>query len=356
LRAVPDLLVRHPVLELLARRAGRAERAGAVTDGARLALAIEGGGMRGVVSAGMAAAIELLGLTACFDLVVGTSAGALNGAGLLAGVADACCTAYHSVFTTRRFINPYRLLMGRAAIDVAFALDHTDETLDAARHERTAASAIPLHCVAVDVDQAAPARLSALHCVEELRAALLASSRMPWVGGPPVPFRGRRFLDGGLAESIPYRTAVALGATHVLVLQTRPHGTGVEPVASLADRVITRQLRALNAALPDLYQRRTVEYDDAVAELAAATDAPQAEGPFLYGLRLPAGSLVVGRFERYARALEVAGRAAREHAERVLGGAAASGRTDASHPRGGAKMNANERCDGASDLRGAVER
>ena len=228
--------------------------------------------MRGVVSAGMTAAIELLGLTACFDLVVGTSAGALNGAALLAGVADACCNAYHAVFTTRRFINPYRLLIGRAAVDVVFTLDHADDALDAARHQRTAASAIPLHCV------------------EDLRAALLASTRMPWVGGPPVPFRGRRFLDGGLAESIPYRTAVALGATHVLVLQTRPHGVGVEPVASFADRIITRRLRALNPALPGLYQRRTAEYDHAVAELAAATDAPQPDGPFLYGLRLlPAG-------------------------------------------------------------------
>ena len=343
---MPDLVVRHPVLELLARRAERADqagahragahRAGAPTDGARLALAIEGGGMRGVVSAGMTAAIELLGLTACFDLIVGTSAGALNGAGLLAGVADACCNAYHAAFTTRRFINPYRLLIGRAAVDVAFTLDHSDEALDAARHERTAASAIPLHCVAVDVDQAAVARLSELHCVEDLRAALLASSRMPWVGGAPVPFRGRRFLDGGLAESIPYRTAVALGATHVLVLQTRAHGEGVEPTPSLADRIITRRLRALNPALLDLYQRRSADYDDAVAELAAATDAPAPDGPFLYALRLPVGSPVIGRFERCAQALEVAGRAAREHAKGLLRAAAASGRTDASHPRGSA--------------------
>ena len=145
-----DLVVRHPVLELLARRGERVGQAGAPADGARLALAIEGGGMRGVVSAGMTAAIELLGLTACFDLVVGTSAGALNGAGLLAGVADACRNAYHAVFTTRRFINPYRLLIRRAAVDVAFTLDPADEALDAARHERTAASTIPLHRVAVE--------------------------------------------------------------------------------------------------------------------------------------------------------------------------------------------------------------
>lgn len=50
--------------------------------------------MRGVVSAAMAGAIEELGLTDCFDLVVGTSAGALNGAALLAGVANGCAHEY----------------------------------------------------------------------------------------------------------------------------------------------------------------------------------------------------------------------------------------------------------------------
>ena len=58
----------HPVLELLATRARRGARA----DGATLALVIEGGGMRGVVSSAMAAAIEARGLTPCFDLVAGT--------------------------------------------------------------------------------------------------------------------------------------------------------------------------------------------------------------------------------------------------------------------------------------------
>ena len=255
------------------------------------------------------------------------------------------------MFTTRRFINPYRLLIGRAALDVVFTLDHADDALDAARHQRTAASAIPLHCVAVDVDQAAAVLLSELHCVEDLRAALLASTRMPWVGGPPVPFRGRRFLDGGLAESIPYRTAVALGATHVLVLQTRPHGVGVEPVASIcrshhhqaAPRAEPRAAGPLSA--PDC------RYDHAVAEFAAGTDAPQPDGPFLYGLRLPAGSPVVGRFERCAGALEAAGRAAREHAERVLRGAAASGGPDARTNPGGRQDECKQALATTQDVR-----
>ena len=48
---------------------------GARDDPHRVALVLEGGGMRGVVSAGMAAALERLDLTRCLDLVVGASAG-----------------------------------------------------------------------------------------------------------------------------------------------------------------------------------------------------------------------------------------------------------------------------------------
>src|SRR4051794_28855287 len=167
----------HPVLALLAARAR-----GARDDGATLALVIEGGGMRGVVSSAMAAALEGRGLTPCFDLVVGTSAGALNAAALLAGVADACTAAYHSAFATRRFINPYRLVIGRAAVDVAWTLRFSDTQLDAERHARTAASPIALHCVAVDVETAEAVDLTGFASADELCAALLASTRLPWLG------------------------------------------------------------------------------------------------------------------------------------------------------------------------------
>jgi predicted patatin/cPLA2 family phospholipase len=304
---------RHPVLELLAARA-----AGRDGDGARLALALEGGGMRGVVSAGMASAIERLGLTDCFDLVVGTSAGAINGAALLAGVSGASCTAYHAAMTTRAFINPYRLLLGRAAVDVAFALDHAGDGLDAGRHERTVTSRIPLHCVAVDVASAEVDVLSELHSAEELRSALLATSRMPWVGGAPVEFRGRRYLDGGLAESIPHRTAIALGATHVLVLQTRPWGTGPLPASRWAERIITKRLERMNPGLLELYRRRPADYERAVGEIASATLEPAPSGPWIFGLRLPDDGPVVDRLERHPPVLEAAGRAAGEVADEVL--------------------------------------
>ena len=55
----------------------------------------------------------------------------------------------------------------------------------------------------------------------ELRLALRASASLPFLAGPPVELRGRRFYDAGVAESIPFRTPLAQGATHVLVLRSR---------------------------------------------------------------------------------------------------------------------------------------
>ncbi|HEU4658509.1 MAG TPA: patatin-like phospholipase family protein [Capillimicrobium sp.] len=309
----------HPVLAVLRERRAAGSLPGARADAHRVALAVEGGGMRGVVSAAMTAAIEDARLTDAFDLVVGSSAGALNGAALLAGVAGGCCAEYAGAFTSRRFINPARLLLGRAAVDVDYVLDFSSETtLDADRHRRTAESAIDLVCVATDVDRAAPVALGDLRTLPALRTALLASSRLPWIGGAPVDGDGRRYLDGGLAEPIPLDTALAAGATHVLVLLTRPRGTALPPVGGTGDRLVERRLRALNPALVDLYRARPATYAAATARVVEASERPADGGPHVLGIWLPEGVPVPGRLERDAERLRAGARAGREAAERVL--------------------------------------
>ena len=73
----------HEVLRALTSRERGGSQPGARADGLRVALAIEGGGMRGAISAGMAFALHELGLLPAFDAVYGASAGAITGAWLL---------------------------------------------------------------------------------------------------------------------------------------------------------------------------------------------------------------------------------------------------------------------------------
>ena len=113
---------------------------------------------------------------------------------------------------------------------------------------------------------------------EEVWTAILASSRMPWAGGPPVEIDGRRYLDGGMISPVPVAEAIAAGATHVLALQTRPFGIPRKSASRVGDRLIERHLRGLNPALVTVYRERIGHYETARrrprAALAATTLGP----------------------------------------------------------------------------------
>ena len=308
----------HPVADLLRARHAAGSRPGARDDPHTVALVLEGGGMRGVVSAGMTAALERLGLTPCFDLVVGASAGAINGAALLAGVARHGAATYHGPLASRSFVNPARILRGKPVIDVHRILDFASGGLDAERHERVLASPIALHCVATAVDTAESADLSGMRTKRELWDAILASSRMPLAGGPPVVIDGRRYIDGGMGAPIPVRQALAAGATHVLALQTRPYGEPRRSASRVGDVLIERHLRGLNPALVTLYRARIAAYEDLVDDIARRSSEPGAEPPHVLGLRPPAGTPCVGQLERRGPILARAAAEAERLVERAL--------------------------------------
>src|SRR4051812_8127264 len=288
---------RHPVARILRDRADAGSVPGAREDSHRVALVLEGGGMRGVVSAGMVAALERLGMRDAFDMIVGSSAGAINGAALLSGVAQRAADAYCGPLASRSFVNPLRVLRGKPVIDVndVLAIVTAD---DVAGHERVTAGDVALHCIATDVASATGVDLHGMRTQEEVWTVILASSRMPWAGGPPVEIDGRRYLDGGLVSPIPVAEAIAAGATHVLALQTRPFGIPRKSASRVGDRLIERHLRGLNPALVTVYRERIAQYELLVDDLARRSVEGALEPPYVLGLRPAAGTPGGGPLER----------------------------------------------------------
>jgi predicted patatin/cPLA2 family phospholipase len=307
----------HPVVAVLRERAERGSVPGARQDPHRLALVLEGGGMRGVVSAAMTGALERLGFGTCFDIVAGASAGAINGAALLAGEAQRGSAAYCGPLASKSFVNPLRVLRGKPVIDVNDVLELVTG-IDAAGHERVTASGVKLLCVATDVESARPVVLQGMRTERELWDAILASSRMPWAGGPPVELQGRRYLDGGMSAPIPVAQAVEAGATHVLVLQTRPFGVPRQSTSKIGDRLIERHLRGLNPALVDLYRARIAQYEEAVEDIARRSAEPGDRPPYVFGIRPAAGTPCVGQLERRSDVLGAAAADAERLIEAVL--------------------------------------
>src|SRR5204863_7152659 len=84
-------------------------------DGRKIALIVEGGAMRGVISCAALMGLEDLGMTPVFDEVYGASAGAVNAAYFLAGQAAYATTIYYQKINNTRFI---RRLWHRQIVDI----------------------------------------------------------------------------------------------------------------------------------------------------------------------------------------------------------------------------------------------
>jgi len=295
----------HRVVRTLLRRRDEGSRPGARADGRRVVLLIEGGGMRGAVSAGMTAALEQLGLRDSFDEVHGSSAGAFNAAFLLAGQAAYLTTLYQHGFGDPQFVSFIRALRGGALFDMDYVIDHVWTRQRPLRFDAIRASGIDLHCTATDADRASIVDLTDLESDEEVRCALRASARLPWLAGGPVSFRGMRLLDATLAEAIPVHAASAR-TTDMLVLQTRPHGVAHAPLSALIARLTDRYLNTINPDLVELRRMRSPRYDALTAELAAKAADPDHE-PAVCVIRPPAGAVLAGQLENRALVLQRAG-------------------------------------------------
>lgn len=227
----------HPVLALIAERLAAGGGPGTHRDGYRLALAIEGGGMRGTITAGMALGVHELGLTAVFDDVYGSSAGAITGAWLCSANPPGLRIWYDSTLTRALIRGANVLRPGRPVLDVETLIEQVyPGVMD---FGAVLASPFPLHVLATDAATGQAVDLRPyLGSPASLRRALRASCALPLLAGPPVEVQGRYYLDAGLSESIPYRTAMAQGATHVLVLSSRRAEDMVRPSWSRFSRLV----------------------------------------------------------------------------------------------------------------------
>ena len=192
--------------------------------------------MRGTITAGMALALHELGLTSVFDGVYGSSAGAITGAWLCSANPPGL-RIWTDTTLTRALIRRGNLLRrGRLVLDVETLIEQVyPEVMD---FSSVLASPVPLHVLATDAATGEAADLRPyLTSAQNLRRALRASCALPLLAGPPVELGGRYYLDAGLSESIPYKTAIAQGATHVLVLSSRRAGDVVRSSSSRLSRL-----------------------------------------------------------------------------------------------------------------------
>lgn len=194
----------------------------------RLALAIEGGGMRGVISGAMVAALEDMAIDpTVFDAVYGSSAGAVNGAYYLAGQAREGTSIYYEDITGPEFLSWQRVLKRNSPLSLEYLVQSVMREDKPLNHSKVIDSK-RLRPVATDADHGVRYVFPPAQSQEELEAQLLSSARIPMMAGKPYFHAGKRYLDGSFSEGTPWKAPQDDGFDHVLILGTRPLGMSRE--------------------------------------------------------------------------------------------------------------------------------
>jgi NTE family protein len=215
------------------------------------AFVLSGGGSLGAVQVGMLQALAERHVTP--DLLVGTSAGALNAVfvaehGMSPGSLEVLAATWAAlrrddVFPLRA---PQMVLALAGARDAMCAGSGLENLVR--RHvsfARLEDAPIPVHLVTTDLLSGEEVLLSDGDPV----SAVLASSAIPAVL-PPVRRDGRTLVDGGLADNAAISQAIALGADRIYVLPTG--------YACALPSAPTRPLAVAVQALSLLVQRRLI--------------------------------------------------------------------------------------------------
>lgn len=285
---------------VVADRLDSESRPGRRTDGFKVALVIEGGCMRGVVSAGMTLAVGRR-IVDALDAVYGVSAGSAAAAYLLAGQAEAISIYYEDV-NRPEFLDPRRFFSGEPMVDIPYLTHKVMKEIKPLHWERVIDHPIELHIMVTEARQAQTVDFNYFESQDDLLDAIHYSCRMPLIAGWPVEIDGQTaYTDGAVVTGgICLTEALADGCSHVLVLRSGLEGEVPNEGFSMAEILGYFLLRdeypRLARAILHTYRRR-------YCKTLKMIEAAETENPSIESICLPKTSQPVAPFEMDKRKL-----------------------------------------------------
>ncbi|MBI9076596.1 MAG: patatin family protein [Desulfatibacillum sp.] len=222
------------------------------------ALIVEGGAMRGVFSTGVLDGF-LEARFNPFDLCVGVSAGAANMAAFLAEMPQRNLKIYTDYSLRPQFINFWRFLRGGHLMDLDWLWDITIEEIRLDLKTIFASGKCFVVCL---TDVATGQALYKHPHSGDLEDILKASSALPilYRGFPLID--GHPAVDGGIADPIPVRQALKMGARKIMVIRSRPKS--YEKKEKFSQAIMLNKMKPF-PALSQAISYRIKRYNEAVS-------------------------------------------------------------------------------------------
>lgn len=269
-------------------------------------LVLEGGGLRSLFSAGVIDVMMENQIT--FDGMIGVSAGATFGSNYKSGQIGRALRYNIALKDDPRYISWRSFFKTGDLVGAEFSYHVMPTELDIFDYEAFRQNPMEFHIVCTDAETGEPVYKQLDIMDYEGLEWVRASASMPIVS-KPVPLKGRKLLDGGIADSIPLKHFQELGYERNIVVLTQPKGffkkrTKLMPLFHLTMRKYPAIIKAMG--------RRHLMYNEQLRYLAEE----EKKGNIL--LIYPEDALPIGRTELNEEKMRKVYQMGRASAERRL--------------------------------------
>jgi len=220
-------------------------------------LVLEGGGVRGIYTAGVLDVFMEHGIT--FDGVIGVSAGAIHGCSYLSGQKGRSIRYYKKYCNDPRFMSFKSWLKTGDIVGADFCYRELPDVLDPYDHEAFHKCNTPFYVTCSNVETGQAEYIQVTDMKKQIDA-LRASASLPYFSRI-VKIGDKKYLDGGCTDSIPIEAFQQLGYEKNVVVLTRDAAYRKEPELPALPKLFYRRYKAFAGALLDRHTsyNRTVE-------------------------------------------------------------------------------------------------
>ena len=180
-------------------------------------LVLEGGAMRGMFTAGVLD--RMMDENIKFDSIIGVSAGALFGVNYLSNQKGRVIRYNKRFNSDKKYMGIGSLIKTGNIVNTEYAYDIVPKKYDLFDDDTFKASGVPYFAGVTNIETG-KAEYIRINSVFDQMDVLRASASMPFVS-KPVLLDGKYYLDGGVADSIPYKKMMELGVQKTVVVLTR---------------------------------------------------------------------------------------------------------------------------------------
>lgn len=226
----------------------------------KTALVLEGGAMRGIYTSGVLDVFIEKNIT--FDGVIGVSAGALFGVNFLSKQKGRVIRYNKKYNRDRNYMGIIPLLRTGNIIDTEYAYKRVPFELDPFDNEEYMKSSTPFYAILTNL-YTGKAEYYQIKSVYEQIDYLRASGSMPFVS-KPVNINGAEYLDGAIADSIPYEYMLNLGYDRVVVILTKPDDYVKKPISRKLIKLFYKKKYPIFA---ETLKNRNLMYNDEMENL-----------------------------------------------------------------------------------------